>query len=107
MRFSEGPDGLRVIVTERQEQKSMNNNKEIFDALTRGDDIYARLRCAHPDNVQDFLKIAYKIAVPYDKCEQLSELLTVYLILKKGLNLNGADIVMESIETYIENMELE
>ena len=83
------------------------NNKEIFDALTRGDDIYARLRCAHPDNVQDFLKIAYKIAVPYDKCEQLSELLTVYLILKKGHSINGADIVMESIETYIENMELE
>lgn len=82
-------------------------NKEIFDALTRGDDIYAQLRCASPGNVQDYLRSVCKIVVPYDKCEQLSDLLTVYLILKKGLNLNGVDLVMESIETYIENMELE
>ena len=83
------------------------NNKEIFDALIKGEDVYAQLRCASPGNVQDYLRSVCKIAVPYDICEQLSDLLTVYLILKKGLNLNGADIVMESIETYIENMELE
>lgn len=104
--YFEPQEGLRIIITERQEQKNMNN-KEIFDALIKGEDVYAQLRCASPGNVQDYLRSVCKVAVPYDKCEQLSDILTVYLILKKGHSINGADIVMESIETYIENMELE
>lgn len=106
MLFSETDGGLRIIITERQEQKSMNN-KEIFDALIKGEDVYAQLRCACAENVQDYLRSVCKIAVPYLKCEQLSDLLTVYLILKKGLNLNGADLVMESIERCINDMNLE
>lgn len=105
--YFEPQEGLRIIITERQEQKSMNNNKEIFDALIKGVDVYAQLRCASPGNVQDYLRAVCKVAVPYDTCEQLSDLLTVYLILKKGLNLNGADLVMESIERCINDMKLE
>lgn len=86
----------------------MNNNKEIFDALIKGEDVYAQLRCASPGNVQDYLRSVCKIAVPYLKCEQLSDLLTVYLILKKRYGIDGDKLVMNDIERYIINdMELE